>query len=118
MEATMKYFLAAVVIGLLLAGVPAGADCIKNLYGKVVCGEGQCEMDTYGKVFCTKAGGGAIKDKYGKVQCGVGRCAQDYLQVVWCSKEPGGSAAVDSYGKVKCFGGCEVATPKLCQEAQ
>jgi len=75
-------------------------------------------MDTYGKVFCTKAGGGAIKDKYGKVQCGVGRCAQDYLQEVWCSKEPGGSAAVDSYGKVKCFGGCEVATPKLCQEAQ
>ncbi len=82
----MKYFLAAVVIGLLLAGSPAEADCIKNQYGKVVCGKGQCETDTYGKVFCAEAGGGAVKDKYGKVQCGVGYCAKDYLEQVWCSR--------------------------------
>jgi hypothetical protein len=118
MEATMKYFLAAVVTGLLFAGSPAEADCIKNQYGKVVCGKGKCETDTYGKVFCAEAGGGAVKDKYGKVRCGIGYCAKDYLEQVWCSREPGGSAAVDSYGKVKCLGGCEVATSKLCQEAQ
>ena len=96
----MKYLLAVAVIGTLFAGFPAEADCIKNQYGKVVCGKRPRETDTYGKVFCAEAGGGALKDKYGKVQCGVGYCAADYLEQVWCSKEPGGSAAVDSYGKV------------------
>ena len=37
-------------------------DCIKNQDGNVVCGEGQCAVDQYGKVFCAKAGGGAMKD--------------------------------------------------------
>ncbi|MEW6331759.1 MAG: hypothetical protein AB1560_09895 [Pseudomonadota bacterium] len=101
-----------------ILSVGANADCIRNQYGKVVCGKGNCETDIHGKVFCADAGGGAVKDKYGKVQCGVGYCAKDYLEQVWCSKEPGGSAAVDSYGKVKCLGGCEIASSKRCREAQ
>ena len=83
-----------------------------------MCGKGQCETDQYGKIFCAGAGGGAIKDKYANVQCGVGYCAKDYLEQVWCSKEPGGAAAVDSYGKVKCLGGCEAGAAKVCQEAK
>lgn len=57
-----------------------------------------------------------MKDKYANVQCGVGYCAKDYLEQVWCSTEPGGAAAVDSYGKVKCVGGCEIGASKLCEE--
>lgn len=97
---------------------PVQADCIRDQYGKVVCGKGQCETDRYGKVFCADLGGGAVRDKYGKVQCGVGNCAKDYLENVWCSKEQGGGAAVDSYGKVKCLGGCEAGSAESCQEAK
>jgi len=83
-----------------------------------VCGKGQCETDRFGKVFCAENGGGAIKDKHGDVQCGVGYCAKDYLDEVWCSKEKGEAAAVDLHEKVKCLGGCEPGSSKLCKEAQ
>ena len=84
----------------------------------MVCGKGQCTADDYGKILCAAAGGGAIKDGSSKVQCGVGFCAMDELGKVWCSKEPGGAAAVDSYGKVKCVGGCDAGSENLCQEAK
>lgn len=50
--------------------------------------------------------------------CGTGYCAKDYLGKVWCSVEQGGSAATDTYGKVKCLGGCEAGSSKHCEEAR
>jgi len=103
--------------GMFLTAV-AAADCLKDQHGNVVCGKGQCDTDIYGKVFCASAGGGAMREEGGKVQCGVGYCAKDDLGKIWCSKEAGGSAAVDSYGKVKCLGGCDEGSANLCREAQ
>jgi hypothetical protein len=104
---------------MLVAATQADAgDCIKNQDGNVVCGEGQCAMDQYGKVFCAKAGGGAVRDRNGDVKCGVGFCAPDDLGQIKCSTKPGGSAATDSNGKVKCLGGCQNARPQLCGVAR
>ena len=105
---------------LLVAATAANAagDCIKNQDGDVVCGKGQCAIDQYGKVFCAKAGGGAMKDSYGDVKCGVGLCATDDLGQIKCSQKAGGGAATDSYGKVKCLGGCQSASPRLCEIAR
>ncbi len=114
----MKSVISMIMFLTLALSVNANADCVKNQYGKVVCGKGQCETDRYGKVFCAENGGGAIKDKHGDVQCGVGYCAKDYLDEVWCSKEKGEAAAVDLHEKVKCLGGCEPGSSKLCKEAQ
>jgi hypothetical protein len=94
------------------------ADCVKNQYGDVVCGKGQCAADQYGKVFCAKEGGGALRDRYGNVKCGSGYCAMDDLGQIQCSTTPGGSAATDSYGKVKCLGGCQAASLQLCEAAR
>jgi hypothetical protein len=113
----MKFFLSITAITLLFSSA-VSADCVNGQYGSVGCGEGQCQTDGYGKVFCAEAGGGAIRDRFGIVQCGIGYCAKDNLGQVWCSRKQGGGAAVDSYGEAKCFGGCEIASSKLCKEAQ
>jgi len=94
------------------------ADCVKNQYGDVVCGKGQCATDQYGKVLCAKEGGGAMRDQYGNVMCGVGYCAIDDQGRVHCSATQGGSAATDSFGKVKCLGGCQMASRQLCEVAR
>src|SRR5579872_6764332 len=102
----------------LTAGAQVNAaDCIKNQDGNVVCGEGQCAMDQHGKVFCAKAGGGAMMDQQGNVKCGVGYCASDDSGHLKCSRKAGGGAMTDSNGKVKCLGGCQSATPRLCDAA-
>jgi hypothetical protein len=110
------------VMGCLLVlacGATANAaDCIKNQDGNVVCGEGQCAADQYGKVFCAKAGGGAMRDQDGTVKCGIGQCAKDDLGQMKCSTKAGGGAALDSYGKVKCLGECQNATQQLCEAAR
>lgn len=102
----------------LLLAASAGAECIRNRNGETVCGPGKCDTDSYGKVFCAEAGGGVLKDRYGNVQCGVGYCARDSREEVWCSKEPGGSAAIDSYGNVRCLGGCQAGSAKYCRAGQ
>jgi hypothetical protein len=93
----------------------SAADCIKNQYGDVVCGKGQCAIDQYGKVFCAKEGGGALRDRNGDVKCGLGYCAIDDMGKIQCSTTPGGSAATDSYGKVKCLGRCQAASQQMCE---
>ena len=108
----------AILLALLFLSPGASADCLKDQYGNVVCGQGQCATDSYRKVFCAHAGGGALADKFGKVMCGVGYCARDSYLDVWCSTEPGGGAAVDLYGKVKCLGGCEPGSPERCEEGK
>ena len=112
------------LIGCLLAlsaaatQVNAAGDCIKDQFGRVVCGAGQCATDQFGKVFCAKEGGGAVKDELGSVKCGVGYCAVDDRGQVRCSKRPGGGASTDSYGRVQCLGGCQPATKQLCEDAR
>jgi hypothetical protein len=113
----MKY---GVLIGFIFAlctALQANADCVKNQYGAVVCGAGQCEKDQYGKVFCAPNGGGAVRDK-GAIKCGAGYCEKDSQSQVWCSTQKGGSASRNSYGEVKCLGGCEVGSTELCEEAR
>ncbi len=94
------------------------ADCLTNDKGEVVCGEGKCEKDQYGKVYCTSAGGGILRDDKGNLLCGVGRCAADSLKKVWCSKQVSGGAAIDSKGNVKCLGGCAPGSAALCTQAK
>ena len=108
-----------VITGVILAlsVFTVDADCIKDHYGNVVCGAGQC-TDQYGKVFCAQPGGGALRDRYGNVKCGTGYCERDREGEVWCSRTQGGGAAIDSYGKVKCFKGCEPGTAERCEEGR
>jgi len=91
---------------------------LKNEIGKVVCGEGQCVTDQYGKVFCSDAGGGAIKNLRGIVECGVGRCITDSSRKIWCSNEANGLAAINPKGNVKCIGECVPGSAALCHEAK
>jgi hypothetical protein len=110
-----KIFLVGCFLILAVGTQANAADCIKDQYGNVTCGKGQCATDQSGKVFCARDGGGAMRDQYGDVKCGVGYCATDDLGQIKCSRKPGGGAATDSYGKVKCLGGCESATQQLCE---
>ena len=114
----MKYAMTIVLVLASFLPASAGAECMRNQSGQVVCGPGRCDTDSHGKVLCADAGGGAIKDTYGDVQCGVGYCERDSRGQTWCSKEPGGSAAPDQYGNVKCLGGCQPASARLCRGGQ
>ena len=93
------------------------ADCIKDQYGNVTCGKGQCATDQSGKVLCAREGGGAMRDQNGDVKCGVGYCAADDQGQIKCSRKQGGGATPDSYGNVKCLDGCESGTRQLCEVA-
>jgi hypothetical protein len=94
------------------------ADCIQNMYGKVLCGRGKCLSDMYGRVICAPYDGGILKDIHGNILCGFGHCAMDYRGEVWCSIEQDGSVGTDRYGNVLCFGGCERGKMEICQDAQ
>lgn len=107
-----------ILISVSILSFSAYADCVKDQKGDVVCGKGQCEADSHGKVFCAGNGGGAVLDLYGHVVCGTGYCAKDDHGKVWCSKEAGGGAAADLYGKVKCQGGCDTASVNFCHPAR
>lgn len=114
----MKYSLTIFFSLFLLASPPVLADCIKDQYGRVVCGTGQCEKDQYGKVFCAQAGGAALRDKHGIVACGIGQCEKDSFGEVVCSIVPGGGASRNSSMEVQCFGGCQAGSPDLCEAAR
>lgn len=93
------------------------AECLKDQYGNVVCGPGECATDHYGtKVYCAKVGGGAMVNQSGAVVCGIGRCSRDARGRIWCSKIPGGGVGNDNSGNVKCYGGCHEASQSLCEE--
>ncbi len=114
----MKNFIAVIIFSTFLFPINAIAECVTNSKGQVVCGGGQCKKDQYGEVYCAESGGGALLNSKGKVECGVGRCALDSKKNVWCSKQINGGAAIDSYGKVKCIGGCAPGSASLCQKAE
>jgi len=96
-------------------GSPAVAgDCIRDSYGKAVCGRGQCQPDEYGNVHCAREGGGAMREQYGKVVCGIGYCAADSAGRVKCSTKRGGGALIDINGNVQCAGGCRDGSAQFC----
>jgi hypothetical protein len=111
----MKY----VFVLLLMVSLSAMAgDCLKDRYGNVVCGKGECASDDHLNIFCAPVGGGAVMDPHGHVVCGVGKCAKDDHNEVWCSKTQGGGAAADDHMQVKCLDDCDRATSELCEAAK
>src|SRR4029453_16129200 len=56
-------FVTGCLVALIARSEVMAADCIRDSYGNVVCGKGQCAPDQYAEVFCAKEGGGAVKDR-------------------------------------------------------
>ncbi len=78
-----------------------------------------CTMDRTGTVYCSRfAGGGAELSREGTGVCGRGECARNKFGQFECSMEVGGGAARNRWGLVRCLGGCEVASDKLCEEGK
>jgi len=100
----------------LLMMTIASADCVKDLHGEVYCGAGRCMIDSKGTVWCSRHyEGGAVKTLDGQVLCGRGQCAKDINGQVSCSSEIGGAVLIDSRGRVRCYGQCELATGDNCE---
>lgn len=114
----VKIFRACLLFGLTVLAVNGVvADCKTDRFGDVYCGKGKCETDKEGKVYCSRYQfGDAVIDKYGNVICGKGRClpSSDFNDY-FCSRTDGGGAGVDHLGAVKCYGGCEKASPAMCE---
>ena len=94
------------------------ADCVKNIYGKVFCGDGQCLVDDFGRALCTPYSGGIIRDIGGNILCGVGHCATDIQGQVWCSVEEDGDVTFDMNGRAYCDGGCTRGKRNYCKDAR
>jgi hypothetical protein len=63
----------ACAFAVAISSAALAGDCIRDSYGKVVCGIGYCAADEMGRVKCsTKPGGGALIDSNGRVQCAGG----------------------------------------------
>ena len=56
----------------------AHADCLRESSGQTVCGQGHCDKDRSGTVFCaTERYGSAVRNQQGEVVCGLGGCLKD-----------------------------------------
>jgi hypothetical protein len=101
---------------LMLAGVPAAADCMKDSGGEVICGKGECQRDRYGRVRCSMfQDGAAVRDRHGEILCGRGQCVTTSRGEVYCSTVWRGAAEVDRYGVPRCEDRCEPASPDYCE---
>ena len=111
----MRSKILAAVIVFLFCSV-AHANCMREIFGDTICGQGPCSNSQDGRVFCAaERFGTAVQDGQGEVVCGLGNCVQDILSgQIMCSREPGGDA-VRTLDGVRCFGGCEPATPAHCE---
>ena len=111
----MKLKVVSAAIALVLCSA-AHANCMREIFGDTICGQGPCSNDRNGQVFCAaERFGTAVQNDQGEVVCGLGSCVQDILSgQIMCSREPGGDA-VRTLDGVKCLGGCEPATPAYCE---
>ena len=93
------------------------AACETDRFGEVYCGRGGCALDKKGNVFCSKyIYGKAVVDSFGVVVCGKSQCLSNVqFNEYYCSTIEGGGAKLDRFGAVKCYGGCEKATPAMCE---
>ena len=102
--------------GLVLTSGMAGADCMKNTDGQVICGKGQCARDGRGVILCSAfAKGSAVFTSDGRIVCGKGRCVKTSRGTVICSTEPEGAVLIDRYGVARCQGECERASADYCE---
>ena len=74
-------------------------ECLKNLYGSIVC---------------APRGGVITKDTYGTIVCAKGQCVQDSFGRLSCAKELGGVATYNNFNIPICSGGCEPPKQELC----
>ena len=109
-----RHLIAAV--GLMLVSGLANADCMKNLYGDVICGKGQCQRNLHGKILCSAfRRGGAVHMSDGRILCGKGHCVKNSAGEAFCSTVREGSAVMDLYGVPRCEGQCEHASVNNCE---
>ena len=102
---------------LFLLATPVFAECMRDLEGRSICGQGPCAKDIRGVVYC--AGdrfGTATRDDRGNVVCGLGKCAKDWRGNIYCSTESGGDVIRNNRGEIDCFGTCQLATIELCEQ--
>jgi hypothetical protein len=111
--------LAALAVGLaavVCLGGPVAADCLKDRSGQVICGGGPCLRDIGGEVWCAQFRFGSIRRTInGETLCGKGQCVVTVNSEVICSAVEGGGALKQSDGTTRCQGGCEYASPALCE---
>jgi hypothetical protein len=108
------------IVLLLVLNQNLFAACERDRFGEVYCGLGKCAQDKEGHIFCSKyLHGDAINDKYGNVVCGKGQClpSTDFNES-FCSVIEGGGASSDREGHIKCYGGCEKASPTMCEQVK
>ena len=105
-----------VAAGLILASGIANADCMKNIYGEVICGKGQCQRNLHGKILCSAfRNGSAVLMIDGRILCGKGHCVRTFTGEVFCSTVREGAATKDLYGVPRCEGQCEPASVNSCE---
>ena len=110
---TRKILVAAIALFVCSA---ASANCMREIFGATICGQGPCANGQDGRVYCAaERDGTAVMDSRGGIVCGAGRCVQDVLSgQIMCSREPGGDA-IRTLDGVSCLGGCESATLAHCE---
>ncbi len=108
------------VVGILVATLTATeivwAECLKDVRGQVVCGQGPCVTNLQGAVFCARSRYAAVvRTMDGATLCGKGQCAST-LKGAWiCSAVADGSVFKDWDGSIRCEGSCEPASVANCQ---
>ena len=115
-----RYFAGFIMfLMLLVIAANASAECLKDRYGEVYCGAGQCLTDKNGIVLCSRYyDGHAERTSNGEVLCGKGECVKRSDGVVFCSAEIGGAVLLDSSGDPRCYGHCELATAEMCENTR
>ena len=115
-SSTGNSMLRILVLALTVTAGPAFAECMKDYKGRTFCGHGPCAKDIKGEVYCAPhRDGTATRDDHGKVVCAMGSCQKGAFGGIYCAVEPGGDALRNSGGGIECFGGCELASEKLCE---
>lgn len=103
---------------LFLIASPVFAECMRDSAGRNVCGHGPCAKDMRGNIYCASDRyGTATRDGHGNVVCGMGNCAKDLHGNIYCSSESGGDVIRNNRGEIECFGACQLASKKLCEQS-
>ena len=113
----MRWIVAwCVALGLVAGLGRAEAGCLKEIFsGEVICGAGRCEADARGRIACAPTRHGTIVKRVdGSLACGMGECAETAVGEIVCSTIDGG-AVLREGGRVRCYGACASASPRLCE---
>jgi hypothetical protein len=103
-------------VSFLLLPHPASSGCLKERSGEIICGQGACDRDKHGIVFCAPSRyGTVIRTRDGQIQCGRGACLRDRNGEVICSSVEGGSVFKEIDGTPRCEGACERGSQQLCE---